>query len=146
MSTKIWTKFSMWRYHYLDLWRYLPPRWDRILILPFLLFDEINTSFIKIILFIIIHILLFLSLYLLFIKFNKWHMFFNNSFAFFMNQVSHSVLPVSENIGESGRSRRELKVGAKKSGRSKNSKWIKKNGSDRFSTRTSSSSWLWGTR
>ena len=55
-------------------------------------------------------------------------MFFNNSFAFFMNQVSHSVLPVSENIGESGRSRRELKVGAKKSGRSKNSKWIKKTG------------------
>ena len=45
-----------------------------------------------------------------------------------MNQVSHSVLPVSENIGESGRSRRELKVGAKKSGRSKNSKWIKKTG------------------
>ena len=42
-----------------------------------------------------------------------------------MNQVSHSVLPVSENIGESGRSKRELKVGAKKSGRRKNSKWKK---------------------
>ena len=59
-------------------------------------------------------------------------MFFNNSFASFMNQVSHSVLPVSENIGESGRSRRELKVGAKKSGRSKNSKWIKKTGMTDF--------------
>ena len=35
MFSKTWTKFSMWRYHYLDLWRYLPPRWDRIFILLF---------------------------------------------------------------------------------------------------------------